>query len=312
MSEIGRCGRKAGTSRRAALGEWPLHGQRSSFPVVTNNAKRVRRREVALAAGSDEARERHEGSGMSRQLEGRVALVTGASKGIGREIAAAFAAAGAQVMISARKEEGLRRAASEIGHDVQFYAVNAGDPEGADRCVARTIECFGALDILVNNAGTNPHFGRTIDVDTGKFDKTLQVNLRGPLFWCQAAWRRAFLERPGVILNMSSSGGGRVSENLGLYAVSKSALNHLTRQLAYELAPTRVVGIAPGLIQTGFSEALVGDAAVARAAALPVGRLGVPQDIAALATFLASDDASFITGETYVADGGATSVPTAR
>jgi NAD(P)-dependent dehydrogenase (short-subunit alcohol dehydrogenase family) len=185
------------------------------------------------------------------------------------------------------------------------YAANAGDLDAADACVAATIERFGRLDVLVNNAATNPYFGRTLDVDPGRFDKTFQVNLRGPVFWSQAAHRRAFADAPGVIVNIASVGGLRAESGLGVYNLTKAALIHLTRQLAHEIGPTRVVGIAPGLVQTDFAAFLVENFGDSLAASLPVRRLGEPQDIANLATFLASDLASWITGETYVIDGGA-------
>jgi NAD(P)-dependent dehydrogenase (short-subunit alcohol dehydrogenase family) len=208
-------------------------------------------------------------------------------------------------MLSSRKLDQLEEAASSIDGDVAVYAANAGDLDAADACVAATIERFGRLDVLVNNAATNPYFGRTLDVDPGRFDKTFQVNLRGPVFWSQAAHRRAFADAPGVIVNIASVGGLRAESGLGVYNLTKAALIHLTRQLAHEIGPTRVVGIAPGLVQTDFAAFLVENFGDSLAASLPVRRLGEPQDIANLATFLASDLASWITGETYVIDGGA-------
>jgi NAD(P)-dependent dehydrogenase (short-subunit alcohol dehydrogenase family) len=238
-------------------------------------------------------------------LEGKVALVTGASKGIGRAIAAEMAASGAKVMLSSRKQDQLEAAASAMQGETAVFAANAGDVAAADACVAATIERFGGLDILVNNAATNPYFGATLEVDEGRYDKTFQVNLRGPLFWSQAAHRRAFAERPGVIVNIASVGGLRAEFGLGVYNLTKAALIHLTRQLASEIGPTRVVGIAPGLVQTDFAAFLVDNFGERLAASLPLRRLGEPKDIANLATFLASDLASWITGETYVIDGGA-------
>jgi NAD(P)-dependent dehydrogenase (short-subunit alcohol dehydrogenase family) len=242
---------------------------------------------------------------MQISLEGKVALVTGASKGIGRAIAGSLADAGAKVMLSSRKKDQLDLAAAEIGGETAVFAANAGDIDAAKACVAATIEQFGALDILVNNAATNPYYGPTLGVDAGRFDKTFQVNLRGPLFWCQAAWEQALRDKPGVIINIASVGGLRAEGALGVYNLSKAALIHLTRQLASELGPTRVVGIAPGLVKTDFAAVLVANFGDRLAASMPLGRLGVPQDIANLATFLASDLASWITGETYVIDGGA-------
>ncbi len=238
-------------------------------------------------------------------LEGKVALVTGASKGIGKAIAAGMAEAGAKVMLSSRKLDRLEAAASEIAGETAVYAANAGDLDAAQACVAATIERFGGLDILVNNAATNPYYGPTIGVEPSQFDKTFQVNLRGPLFWAQAAHRQAMHAKPGVIINISSVGGLRTEGGLGVYNLTKAALIHLTRQLAGELGPCRVVGIAPGLVRTDFSTVLVETYGEQLAHQMPTKRLGEPDDIANLAVFLASDKASWITGETYVVDGGA-------
>ena len=238
-------------------------------------------------------------------MEGKVALVTGGSRGIGKAIAATLAASGAKVMITSRKLDALQAAAAEMGGDVEVFAGNAGDPEVARACVSATIERFGGLDILVNNAATNPYYGATLGVDEGRFDKTFQVNLRGPLFWCQAAWDQAMKDTPGVVVNIASVGGLRSEAGLGVYNLTKAALIHLTRQLANELGPTRVVGIAPGLVQTDFAAFLVDNFGERLAKQLPLQRLGEPQDIANLAVFLASDLASWITGDTYVIDGGA-------
>jgi NAD(P)-dependent dehydrogenase (short-subunit alcohol dehydrogenase family) len=247
---------------------------------------------------------------MEIRLDGKVALVTGASKGIGKATAAGLAASGAAVMLSSRKLDQLEIARDEIvaavpDAQVDVYAANAGDIDAGRACVDATIERFGGLDILVNNAAANPHFGATLDVDPGRFDKTFQVNLRGPVFWTQAAWEAAFKERPGVIVNVASVGGLRAEGGLGVYNVTKAALIHLTRQLASELGPTRVVGIAPGLVKTDFSALLVENFGDRLAARLPLKRLGEPEDIANLVTFLVSPAASWITGETYVIDGGA-------
>jgi NAD(P)-dependent dehydrogenase (short-subunit alcohol dehydrogenase family) len=214
------------------------------------------------------------------------------------------------VMMVSRKLDQLEAAAAGISEaqpdaDVQAYAANAGEVAAGQACVAATIERFGGLDIIVNNAATNPYFGATLGVDEARFDKTFQVNLRGPLFWSQAAWTQAMKAKPGVIVNIASVGGLRAEGGLGVYNLTKAALIHLTRQLASELGPTRVVGIAPGLVQTDFAAFLVDNFGDKLAASMPLKRLGVAQDIANLAVFLASDAASWITGETYVIDGGA-------
>ncbi|MEO5974982.1 MAG: SDR family oxidoreductase [Ilumatobacteraceae bacterium] len=242
---------------------------------------------------------------MEISLQGKVALITGASRGIGKAIANSYVQAGAKVMLSSRKEEALRQTAKEIGGDTEIFAANAGDLEAGQACVMATIERFGGIDILVNNAATNPYAGPTLEIDQARYDKTFQVNLRGPLFWTQAVWNSCMREKPGVILNIASVGGLRAEGSLGIYNLTKAALIHLTRQLAGELGPTRVVGIAPGLVKTDFAKMLIDNFGDQLASSIPTGRLGEPQDIANLATFLVSDLASWITGETYVIDGGA-------
>jgi NAD(P)-dependent dehydrogenase (short-subunit alcohol dehydrogenase family) len=242
---------------------------------------------------------------MEISFEGKVALVTGASKGIGKAIAKTLAESGAKVMMSSRKEDQLRAAAAEINGETEVFAANAGDVAAGRACIDATIERFGGLDILVNNAATNPYFGESLGVDEARFDKTFQVNLRGPLFWTQIAYERALREKPGVILNIASVGGMRSEVGLSIYNLTNAALIHFTRQLASEIGPNRVVGIAPGLVKTDFAAVLVDNFGDSLAKRLPLKRLGEPQDIANLATFLVSDAASWITGETYVIDGGA-------
>jgi len=242
---------------------------------------------------------------MQVSLEGKVALVTGASKGIGRAIAAGMSEAGASVMLSSRKLDQLEDAAAGMPGEVAVFPANAGQIDAADACVAATLERFGRLDCLVNNAATNPYYGKTLDVPPSMFDKTFEVNLRGPLYWSHAAFEQAFSSEPGVIINIASVGGLRTEFGLGVYNLTKAALIHLTRQLANELGRTRVVGIAPGLVKTDFAKVLVDNFGEALERGLPTKRLGEPEDIANLAVFLASDKASWITGETYVIDGGA-------
>ena len=246
---------------------------------------------------------------MQISLEGKVALVTGASRGIGRAVAAAYAGAGASVMLSSRKQEALEEAAAGMADgagQVDVFAANAGEPDQVAACVAATMDRFGRIDILVNNAATNPYMGRTIDIDLPRFDKTWQVNYRGPVVWCQEAWRASMADHGGVILNMASIGGLSVENSIGHYNVTKAALVHLTKILAADLAPgVRVNAIAPGLVKTDFARALWEPAEEAVARSLPLGRLGEPEDVANAALFLASDLASWITGHTLVVDGGA-------
>ena len=242
---------------------------------------------------------------MDISLQGKTALVTGGSRGIGKAIAKTFVRCGANVMIVSRKEDSLRATAEEIGGDIAYLAANTGDVDSAEKAVNATLEKFGSLDIFVNNAATNPYAGPMMDVDQSRYDKTFQVNLRGPVFWTQAVWNHWMKDHPGVIVNIASIGGLRTESSLGVYNLTKAAIIHMTRQLAGELGATRVVGVAPGLIVTDFAQMLVDNFGDTLAKRLPTKRLGQPQDIANLVTFLASDLASWITGETYVIDGGA-------
>ena len=242
------------------------------------------------------------------ELTGSVALVTGGSRGLGREMVLAFAQHGADVVIASRKLENCNAVAAEVralGRRALPVAYHAGSWADADALADAAYAEFGKIDILVNNAGMSPLYAGLDTVTEELFDKVIGVNLRGPLFWCQAAWEQALKQRPGVIINIASVGGLRAEGGLGVYNLTKAALIHLTRQLAGELGPTRVVGIAPGLVQTDFAAYLVENFGDRLAAQLPLQRLGDPQDIANLAVFLASDAASWITGETYVIDGGA-------
>jgi NAD(P)-dependent dehydrogenase (short-subunit alcohol dehydrogenase family) len=241
----------------------------------------------------------------SIDLSGRVALVTGASRGIGLAIAAAYSAAGAAVMLSSRKQDALDRVAVDMPGPVATFAANAGDPDAAEACVAATVERLGGLDILVNNAATNPHYGPLIDIDLPRFDKTVEVNLRGPLVWTQAAWRAAMAERGGAVVNVASIGGLRHQEGIGGYNVTKAGLVHMTRILAAELGPkVRVNALAPGLVETDFARVLVEAHGDALAARLPARRIGQPVDIAGAALWLVSDLAAWVTGQVIGVDGG--------
>jgi NAD(P)-dependent dehydrogenase (short-subunit alcohol dehydrogenase family) len=248
---------------------------------------------------------------ISGSLEGKVALITGGSRGIGLGIAHRYGAAGAKVMIVSRKPEGLEAARAELiaaGVSPEYIATetgNVGREEDAQRCVGATIERFGALDVLVNNAATNPYAGPVIDVDMARWAKTEEVNLRGPLVWTQAAWRAHMKDHGGSVINISSVGGLLTSPALGVYDVFKCALMHLTRQLAYELAPgVRVNCLAPGLIKTDFAKYLWQDGkGDSVAETYPLKRLGEPDDIGEAALYFAAG-ASWVTGQTLVLDGG--------
>ncbi|HEX5266692.1 MAG TPA: SDR family oxidoreductase [Acidimicrobiales bacterium] len=242
---------------------------------------------------------------MDLRLDGKVALVTGASRGIGMAIAHAFSASGARVMLVSRKADALEEAAATMPGQVEWYAANVGEPEAAEACVAATVDRLGGLDILVNNAATNPYMGPMIDIDMPRADKTVQVNQRGVLVWTQQAWKAAMQEGGGTVINIASVGGMSVEPFIGYYNVTKAAVIHLTRQLANELAPkVRVNCIAPGLVKTYFARALWEPNEEAIARRLPLKRLGEPEDIAGTAVFLASDASSWMTGQTIVVDGG--------
>jgi NAD(P)-dependent dehydrogenase (short-subunit alcohol dehydrogenase family) len=243
------------------------------------------------------------------RLDGRVALVTGGTRGIGRAIAEAYAVAGASVAVLARKPDELdetRAALEALGARVVTIPGSTGDPEAIDRAVAACVSELGGLDILVNNAATNPAFGPVVDVDPGALRKILEVNVEGPIRLVQAAWRAWMQEHGGSVVNISSIGGIQPAPFIGVYNVSKGALLQLTRQLALELAPgVRVNAIAPGLVKTDMARALWEPDEAGADAIQPLGRIGVPDDIAGAALFLASDAASWLTGATLVVDGGA-------
>jgi NAD(P)-dependent dehydrogenase (short-subunit alcohol dehydrogenase family) len=244
-------------------------------------------------------------------LAGKTAIVTGSSRGIGRAIAAAFAAEGANVMISSRRGPSLAQTAAEIGaavgddDRVGWFEANAGDPAAARACVDAAVSRFGSADVLVNNAATNPYYGPMIDIDESRAMKTASVNVVGPLMWTQAAWRAWMQEHGGSVINVASIGGYMVEPNIGFYNVTKAALLHLTRQLAAELGPgVRVNGIAPGLVKTDMARALWEGREDVVAANVPLRRLGTTGDIASAAVFLASEQAGWITGHTIAVDGG--------
>lgn len=243
---------------------------------------------------------------MDLRLDGKIALVTGASRGIGKAIAKAYADAGAKVLLSSRKQADLEKAAEEIGGETAVFAANAGEPDQAEACITHCIEHFGGLDVLVNNAAANPYMGPLMGIDVPRAEKTVRVNQLGVLVWTQLAHRMALAERGGSVLNIASIGGFGVSSSIAYYDTTKAAVIHLTREMAAELAPkVRVNAIAPGLVKTDFARALWEPNEAAISKGMPLRRLGEPEDIGAAALFLTSDAASWITGHTLVVDGGA-------
>ena len=242
-------------------------------------------------------------------MDGRSVLVTGGTRGIGRAIVEACANAGASVGVLARKPDELTETAAAVkalGAPVLTVEGSIGNPEMADAAVTAMMDTFGRCDSVVNNAAINPVFAPLMEADLGAVNKVLDANIAGPLRFTRAAWRAWMQEHGGSVLNVVSVGAFRPGPMIGAYNISKSALTHLTRQLAQELAPAvRVNAIAPGLVKTDMARALwePNEGAIARAHAL--GRLGVPDDIAAGALFLLSDASAWMTGEVLVIDGGA-------
>lgn len=249
----------------------------------------------------------------SFSLEGKVALVTGSSKGIGAAIAQIFAEAGAKVVISSRKQEQLDDLAAEFakkGLTVYPIAANVGNPEDNERLIAQATAQLGTIDILVNNAATNPYFGPLEKTEDRAFEKIMAVNLKGPFDLAKMVLPGMAAKKSGSIINISSVEGISPDTYLGMYGVSKAALIALTKSMAREWAPkgVRANTICPGLIKTKFSEALwTNDPLLDKMMHhVPMGRIGTVEEIAGLALFLASDASSYSTGGVFTADGGYT------
>ena len=242
-----------------------------------------------------------------QRFTGQVAIVTGASRGIGLAVAQRLVDEGAKVLITARKPEGLTAAVEQLGPDAVSVAGRADDHAHQDEAVRTALERFGRLDVLVNNTGINPAFGSLLDLDDDAARKIMEVNVLAALAWTRRAVSAGLGSRPGAaIVNMASVAGLSPAPGIAYYGVSKGALINLTVQLAAELSPRiRVNAIAPAVIKTRFAAALYEADEAKAAAGYPLARLGVPEDIGAAAAFLASSDAAWITGQTLVVDGGA-------
>jgi NAD(P)-dependent dehydrogenase (short-subunit alcohol dehydrogenase family) len=242
-------------------------------------------------------------------LAGKVALVTGASRGIGLGIAERLVQEGARVCITARKPDALDDAVTALGGPEHAIAVagRADDPEHREDAVRRTVEAFGSLDLLVNNAGINPVFGPLVDLDLAAARKVVEVNALGALAWVQAAHRAWMAEHGGSVVNISSVSGVRPAPGIAMYGASKAMMISLTESLAVELGPAiRVNAVAPAIVKTAFATPLYEGREDQVSAAYPLRRLGVPGDVAGAVAFLLSDDASWITGQTITLDGGVT------
>ncbi|MBI1809049.1 MAG: SDR family oxidoreductase [Gemmatimonadetes bacterium] len=245
-------------------------------------------------------------------LAGKVALVTGGTRGIGKAIAKAYAEAGAKVMVVGRKEPTIAAAVAELAGagEVRGLSANVSKLEEHARIVEAVVSAFGGLDILVNNAATNPTFGPVHETTTEVFDKIMALNVRAPFELAKAARPHMIARGGGAIVNLASIGGVSPEPGLGIYSVSKAALISLTQVMAKEWGKDNIRAnvICPGLIKTDFSSALWQNDQILKHMMRnqALARLAEPDDIASLALFLAADSSAFCTGAVYMADGGYT------
>ncbi|WP_018621371.1 SDR family NAD(P)-dependent oxidoreductase [Spirosoma luteum] len=244
-------------------------------------------------------------------LTGKVAVITGASKGIGEDMARVFARFGAKVIVSSRKQDACDALASDIsaqGGEATGIAAHVGDMDQLRQLVDKSIATYGGIDILVNNAATNPVFGPSLDCDGAAFDKIMQANVKAPFELSKLCYPSMKARGGGSILMISSIAGHTPDPGLGMYSVSKASLNMLTKVLAKEWGPDgiRVNAICPGLIKTKFSQALWQDEKTLNyfTKRIPIARMGTTDEISPLALFLASDASSYSTGSLFYADGG--------
>jgi 3-oxoacyl-[acyl-carrier protein] reductase len=242
-------------------------------------------------------------------LEGRTAIVTGASRGIGLAIAHRLVADGARVVITGRTQETLDEAVAGLGGRKNALAVagKAADPSHRGSVVAAAVATYGSVDLLVNNTGINPVYGSLLDVDPTVAAKMVDTNVLAAMAWvkaCRDAWMGA---HGGAVVNLSSVAGLAPSPGIGWYGATKAMLSRVTSELAVELAPTiRVNAVAPAVVKTKFAGALYEGREEKVASTYPMKRLGLPEDVASLVWFLLSDEASWITGQTITIDGGLT------
>jgi NAD(P)-dependent dehydrogenase (short-subunit alcohol dehydrogenase family) len=249
---------------------------------------------------------------VSFSLDGKIALVTGASRGIGEAIAVTLADYGAHVILVSRKEDALKGVGDRIasrGGKASVMACHVGDLKQVDELFGRVGEQFGKLDILINNAATNPYFGEMLGADEGIWNKTFDVNLKGPFFMVQKAARLMIEAGGGAVVNVSSINGVKPAPFQGIYSITKAGLISMTQAFAKELASKniRVNALLPGLVDTHFSKAIMDNEMIYDYAVkmIPLGRHGLPMEIAGAVLYLVSDAASFTTGSCVVVDGGA-------
>lgn len=249
---------------------------------------------------------------MIRDLDGKIAIVTGASRGIGRSIALTFAENGARLVLASRNKYGeLDEVANEvrgISESVLSVPTNLGKTEDIERLVGEAKREFGRIDILVNNAASNPAIGPLIDTEERTWDHVMNVNLKGCFLLSQRVARVMMDQREGCIINIASVDGIRLEPGFVPYSISKAGLIMLSQGFAKELGQygIRVIAVAPGLVRTKYSEAIWGDEKIRREREKKscLGRIGTPEEIANVVSFLASEKASYITGTTIVIDGG--------
>jgi NAD(P)-dependent dehydrogenase (short-subunit alcohol dehydrogenase family) len=240
--------------------------------------------------------------------EARAAIVTGASRGIGLAIAEALVDRGVRVVITGRNPEPLAEAAAKLGEaHATYVAGKAHDPAHQDEVVAKALEAFGRVDYLVNNVGTNPVYGPILELDAAVVRKILDINVVAAFEWTQKVYRAWMAEHGGAVVNVSSVAALRPAPGIGIYGMSKAAMKYLTEQLAVELGPkVRVNAVAPAVVKTVFAKALYEGKEEEVVRRYPAGRLGVPSDVGSAVAYLLSDEASWITGQTWVLDGGTT------
>jgi NAD(P)-dependent dehydrogenase (short-subunit alcohol dehydrogenase family) len=242
-----------------------------------------------------------------RGLTGKVAVVTGASRGIGLGIAERLVSEGVRVVVTARKPDALSEAVAHLGGPEKALGVagNAADPNHRDEVVALAVETFGSLDLMVNNTGINPAYGPLVDLDLDAARKILDTNAVTALAWVQAVHRAWMAGHGGAVVNVSSVAGLRPAPGIAFYGASKATLISLTESLAVELGPdVRVNAVAPGVVKTKFAAALYEGREEQVSSLYPLKRLGDPDDIGSVVAFLLSDDAGWMTGQTLTVDGG--------